>query len=191
MARGDHSKQLVALLRAFGTQPILGVEIGVHRGETSARLLRDIRSLSLFMVDIWAPPNADSSYVKVKDPCALQSSTRFQENRKNAIRITDFAKSRRIVLQKDSSAALGALPAFLDFCFIDADHSYEGCLRDLRAYWPRIRSEGLFSGHDYYDPEHRTVKHTAGVGEAVDDFFAEQGLDFSVGKGSVWWCWKP
>ena len=113
-------------------------------------------------------------------------------NRQNAVRITQFAESRRHILIKDSVAALNDLPESLDFSFVDADHSYEGCTRDLHAYWPRVRSGGLFSGHDYYTPQQRSEKklHAEGVGRAVEEFFEEKGLKFSVGAGTVWWVWK-
>ena len=52
----------------------------------------------------------------------------------------------------------------IDFVFIDGDHSYEGILRDLREWFPKIKDEGLFAGHDYNNE----------LKVAVDTFFADK-----------------
>jgi predicted O-methyltransferase YrrM len=52
------------------------------------------------------------------------------------------------------------LDASCDFVFIDADHSYEAVLRDIDAWWPKVRPGGMLAGHD--------VHHTMpGVQQAV------------------------
>jgi predicted O-methyltransferase YrrM len=37
-----------------------------------------------------------------------------------------------------------------DLIFIDGDHTYEGCLRDVVQYVPFVRPGGLFILHDYF-----------------------------------------
>jgi len=51
----------------------------------------------------------------------------------------------------------------LDFVFIDADHEYESVLRDLRAWYPKVKPGGTLAGHDY---------HESGPKKAVDEFAA-------------------
>lgn len=36
----------------------------------------------------------------------------------------------------------------LDFVFLDADHSSDALLKDLTAWWPKIKPGGLLAGHD-------------------------------------------
>jgi len=36
----------------------------------------------------------------------------------------------------------------LDLCFIDADHTYKGCKRDIQAYLPKIKKGGIMAGDD-------------------------------------------
>jgi hypothetical protein len=38
----------------------------------------------------------------------------------------------------------------LDLLFIDGDHTYEGCVRDVMQYVPFVRPGGYFILHDYY-----------------------------------------
>lgn len=54
------------------------------------------------------------------------------------------------------------------FCFIDAGHSYENVLADLRAWFPKMKKDGLFAGHDWYSGEQ--------VRQAVVQFAQENGL---------------
>lgn len=38
---------------------------------------------------------------------------------------------------------------WFDFVYVDADHSYEGCLRDLTDWWPKVKPGGVLAGDDY------------------------------------------
>lgn len=51
----------------------------------------------------------------------------------------------------------------LGMVYLDADHSYEGVMRDLKAWYPKVVKGGVIAGHDYL------MKHY-GVFEAVKDF---------------------
>jgi predicted O-methyltransferase YrrM len=70
--------------------------------------------------------------------------------------------------------------ASIDFIFIDADHTYEGVMKDIKSYWPKMKSGGLFAGHDYVHPP---------VRQAIDDFTKELGLTYESGENS-WWLIK-
>ena len=53
----------------------------------------------------------------------------------------------------------------LDFVWIDADHSVDGVLADLRAWHPKVKDDGCFAGHDY-------APLIPGVIRAVNIYFA-------------------
>jgi hypothetical protein len=64
----------------------------------------------------------------------------------------------------------------LRFCFIDAGHSYENVSADLHAWHPKMRPDGLFSGHDWYSGEP--------VRRAVMDFARQKGLQIGLTASS-------
>jgi hypothetical protein len=60
----------------------------------------------------------------------------------------------------------------VDFCFIDASHSYENVYKDLNAWYPKIKNQGILAGHDFADG-------SGGVGKAVKQFCIDKNLSYS------------
>jgi len=167
--------------------PLVGAEIGVDRGGLSGHLLRELPGLTLHMVDTWATPAPDSSYVKSGDGCAMKSQEQRDGDKRRCMEVTDFAADRRIVHIGDSVGAAKAIKdGELDFAFIDADHSYEGVSADIAAWWPKVRSGGVFCGHDYEHP----AGEKWGVKRAVEEFAAKAGLRVELGAGYTWFVAK-
>jgi Methyltransferase domain len=78
----------------------------------------------------------------------------------------------------DSKEAAAYVPdGSLDFVFIDADHSYEGCKADIQAWLPKLKPSGFISGHDYDNTDFPCF----GVKQAVDEIFGppETGANFT------------
>ena len=65
--------------------------------------------------------------------------------------------------------------------FIDGDHSYEGALKDIANYYPKVKSGGIFAGHDYYWP---------GVNRAIGDFLTKDYDKINVLQYDVWYVEK-
>ena len=77
----------------------------------------------------------------------------------------------------------------LDCVYIDAGHDYRNVIADLRAWYPKVRSGGIFSGHDYKE------FGVPGVRNAVNEFFKAYGLKLGVTRdvnpNPSWFCVKP
>ena len=81
-------------------------------------------------------------------------------------------EERLIPIQGNSSLMVDKIP-MVDIIFIDADHSYQGCSKDIVAYRNKIKKGGLLTGHDIDYP---------GVNRAVKQFIQ----NFDVGPNNVW-----
>jgi predicted O-methyltransferase YrrM len=57
----------------------------------------------------------------------------------------------------------------IDFAFVDGDHSYKGCLADLKLIWPHLSPKGIVFVDDYKSGPPNGVIFNA-VTRAVDDF---------------------
>jgi predicted O-methyltransferase YrrM len=74
----------------------------------------------------------------------------FEEVYAEALRKTDFAASRRIVLRGRTSAVIDEIPdQSLDFAYIDGDHTLRGITLDLIQVLPKIKDGGLIGGDDF------------------------------------------
>lgn len=108
----------------------IGVEIGCCDGYSSAVIL-DASDLHLISID---PFIQDSM-----EPSLIGSRDRYIENTE------PWASRRRLhcAYSKDIGPS-----AQLDFLFIDGDHTYEGCLFDLKHWGIVLKQGGLLAMHD-------------------------------------------
>jgi predicted O-methyltransferase YrrM len=103
-----------------------------------------------------------------------------------ALCATDFARDRRVVLIADFGVtAAGMADETLDFVFCDADHSAEGTLEAIDAWWPKLRPGGLLAGHDLDYPGF------PGVRQAVEETARRRNLRWSQDDDYVWYFRLP
>jgi hypothetical protein len=130
------------------------------------------------LVDLWSQQPLDGSYVRSGDAHARKSQRQWERIYKAAGRSTAFASDRVEILRMDSlEAARRVGDRSLDFVFIDGDHSYVGCKRDIQAWAPKVKTDGWIGGHDY-GPRW-------GVKRAVDEWVGK-GVDKD--KDSTWFA---
>ena len=147
-----------------------GAEIGCAGGTTTRQLLRNCRRLHLYTVDLWGIPgvgsgqydhwNFDRIYKK------FLTQTRFFKTRITVLRGISWEMAERV---EDNS---------LDFIFIDADHAYESVVKDIQAWTPKLKLEGMISGHD---------THFVGVLKAINELIPEWK---AAGMDHVWYARK-
>lgn len=99
-----------------------------------------------------------------------------------------------VVLKSDSGKASEIISdGFLDCIFLDGDHRYEYVKNDLDKWFPKLKSGGLFIGHDYESSEYdenfinedfRENKHH-GVIKAVNEKFKKVN-----DEAGFWWIIK-
>lgn len=151
-----------------------GVEIGVQKGLFS-ETIRSAWKGKLHLVDNWKfiPDSKDISNVSILEQNKLYLSV-----------VNKFMDDREMVIHRMDSieAALMFPDDYFDWIYIDADHSFEGCSDDLKAWWPKLRKGGLFAGHDYMDGEvYLGAFHfSVGVKSAVEKFVLENKLEQNI-----------
>ena len=91
-----------------------------------------------------------------------------------------------------SAAAASAFPDdYFDLVYIDALHTYEGCLSDMHSWFSKAKPGALFAGDDFGDmylPSDASVHHKSdvarhfhwGVVRAVTDFAINKSVDYHV-----------
>lgn len=160
-----------------------GAEIGVWEGYFSEVILKESKLSLLFSIDAWS-----AQYIKDK-----WSQNQIDEAYKTAInRLLPF-RERSICLRATSILASQLIPnESLDFVFIDALHTYDAVRQDLTIWWDKVKSGGVFSGHDFFHRENKSQQDW-GVIEAVEEFAAEKSFVFQTTSERMasWYGIKP
>jgi cephalosporin hydroxylase len=147
-------------------------EIGVARGLYTEKVLKYINPKKYYLIDGWK--NIDLGYPDKNMVTDIEHNKRYS-NLQQTYHNNDNIKFVRL-LSLDAATIFD--DKFFDWVFIDADHSYTGCLNDLTAYNKLVKDDGYIVGHDYI-PRGKGKKGF-GVTDAVHDFVDQKNY-FLVG----------
>jgi hypothetical protein len=147
-----------------------GAEIGVKAGRFSDFLLSEWEGARLISIDPWLEAGTDD-YL---DRANVEQERHEQFYGETRERLAAHGPRSEIWRMTSLEAAAQVPDATLDFVYIDARHDYASVKDDLEAWFPKVRSGGIISGHDYADG--RFAQGEFGVKRAVDEFFAARRL---------------
>lgn len=154
------------MVRALLKPGMRVAEVGVWLGEFAHILLGTLPA-ELLLIDPWAgvvqSGNADGNNVRQANLDAVypQLKAHFEA-------ISDKAK----VIRGYSHEVLEKYPDnYFDAIYIDGDHSFEGCSKDLAVAYRKVKPGGWIMGHDYDMNELKAKNvYCFGVNQAVDTF---------------------
>ena len=128
------------------------VETGSYLGLSSLVVAKHSNAL-VYAHDIWV-----SDWNELKGSPPAEHKDYFYTFYK-MVRDNGF-QSRIIPIRGDSKYTLGIHEdESIDVCFVDGDHSYEGCLGDLEAAYPKMkRGTGVILIHDCCTNTDETTK---------------------------------
>jgi hypothetical protein len=175
------------LKRIDGISSPRGAEIGVFAADMSSILLRGRPDLSLTLVDSWEGDGA--AYTGDSDDFHASLTQDAQEGfYARAREKVAFANGRAPIVRKRSTEAAAEIAdGSLDFVFIDADHSYEGCRADILAWLPKVKPGRVIGGHDFDNGNFPKF----GVTKAVREFIDQKALKLELGENFTWFARTP
>ena len=157
-------------------------EIGVRKGRNFRRMI-DHHPQVAVAVDCWI----DDGVKPRNDILLTQSDLDKQyedfKERMTKFHFVDIRRGYSFEVVKDFP------DEYFDLIYIDADHSYEGCSRDLNDWYPKLRHGGYFLGDDYRRKHIPAVRF--GVIEAVNEFTEKHGLSLFHLPRDNWGAIKP
>ena len=167
----DTRQEMIKKLNLYGKF----AEIGVFKGEFSKEILNYCPNITeMHLVDSWVGkiPSGDQDGNNVKDYDGEKLYKSVLKNYKNNSKVKIFRQS--------SEEYLSSIPDnFLNSIYIDADHSYEGCLKDLKLALRKVKKNGWILGHDYEFTSKCNHEYDFGVKKAVDEICGKFGLSIN------------
>ena len=150
----------------------------------------------------------------LRDKNFKSEATNFRNWNLTKERIQFAGPRARTVRALSPDAAAAYPPDHFDWVYIDALHTYDALLRDLDAWWEKVRPGGLLAGDDYGDVSdteyvsdqryvakfgtlHRWSENKWGVISAVRDFARRKGVPVHVTwlldcyTHPAWWVVRP
>lgn len=144
----------------------IGVELGVKQGEFAAEVLKKWKDVSAYhLVDPWVQ---QEDYADIANVVDAQHDMFMHETE---ARVAPYGSKVHIHRAMSFDAVKEFDDCSLDFVYVDAVHDYEGALRDIVDWWPKLKPGGILAGHDYLSM-HETTGNPGifGVKPAVDRF---------------------
>ena len=158
--------------------PSLAVELGAWKGRSTSCMGVEVASsgkaIEFHTIDHWrgTPGEPDIDI----DP-DRQADRLFEIFSRNIAPVAEHVN----VIRSDTAAAAARFDGeSIDFLYVDASHTYEGVIRDLTAWYPKVKTGGLIAGDDWCFMTGREPS----VRLAVTDFFGESSRRIAIEPGS-------
>lgn len=132
---------------------LVGAEIGVWKGDTTAYLLDRLPNLKMIGIDPYYTGKTDDADLK---KFGVQHWLWFDKNEDaNAMyettkgRLSQYGERATLLRQASVEAAKNFSDEFFDFVYIDANHFYEQVKADILAWLPKVKAGGWLLGDDF------------------------------------------
>lgn len=126
----------------FVSQPLVGCEVGVREGINALRIFQNLNVKKLYLVDPYLP------YDEPLIPEASTEQYHTRMKREAELRLSNYS-DRIVWIDEKSDVAFKSISDKLDFCYIDAMHTYEDVKRDIENFGSLLCSGGVVGGHDF------------------------------------------
>ena len=146
-------------------------EIGISKGHNFSQLIRHNPTIAV-AVDAWRDDG-----VRSRNDAGFSQDELDEQylNFKNEIADKPFVKIYR---EYSFDAVEHFEDEIFDMVYIDADHTYEGCIQDIKNWYPKVKKGGVLAGDDYRISTYWPGV-VFGVIEAVNKFVKDTNLQRS------------
>ena len=148
---GNRLFRIFEMINEFYKEDFTVIEIGSFEGastEMFAISCKKVYSIDPYdMVDDSFELQITKDNLKKAEQVFIE---RFKDY-KNVIKIRDFSENVTDMFEDES----------IDAIYIDGNHNFYPTINDIINYFPKIKKDGIISGHDYYwHPIKKAIKHS-------------------------------
>ena len=141
--RHHHISEMIPLIAMLPEKANVA-EIGCFSGECSIQFVMSPKVAFLLCVDQWK-----GGYDETGDDVASKADMRAVR-RAFEIRM-GISRKHSVFCGASLQAAKTVQDGVFDLVYIDADHSYEAVVADIKTWAPKVKQGGLLAGHDWCD----------------------------------------
>jgi len=166
----NHHEQVIKILTDhFKDNSFIGIEIGTAEALLSKSILLYLPNSKMYAIDPYK--HDDTSPFEANRPQEWHDDRRKQAEIALAV-----YKERAILISDTSDNAVLLTPPQVDFVWIDGDHRDFQIEKDILNYYPKVRLNGIFGGHDIQ------------IAESIIKKLLIEDLHF--GEDLTWWIFK-
>ena len=151
VAEVDALKKLVSVESLDFANPTI-INIGAERGTSTLAILEERPDATIFSIDI--------------NP----SESEFENLRKAEL---DTTKVMRLLGRSQDIGR--AWPFWVEFVWVDGDHSYLAVKQDTEVWIPKLRPKAIISYHDYFEGD-PPAHNPSGAGQAIRELTGDYEL---------------
>ncbi len=145
------------------------VEVGSWQGQSIIWVCQRLQDLGkrakVHCVDTWRGEQNQPAHLAIVEAHGGSMLARFREN----IEAAGVSEMIQIHVGDSAESAVEFPNQYADFVFIDAAHDYESVVKDMAAWYPKVKPSGIWAGHDYphHEVEQAVHEHADAHGYAV------------------------
>jgi len=131
----NYLKGLYNLIQENLKKTDIMVEVGSCAAVSTHLFAENVNTI--YCVDLWQPyGEIDEDHIKECE----RLFDNFLKKYNNAIKVKKSSNDACTDFEDQS----------LDFVYLDADHTYEAVIQDIKNWLPKIKKTGAIAGHDYH-----------------------------------------
>lgn len=153
-----------------------GAELGVSDGKFTHYLVKSLPNIRMISVDLWQPQPGND---KIAGGESYETWDHDKSYREFLEKIKPFKDRVTVHRMLTTEAASKVMDGSLDFVFIDACHSFDCVIEDIKNWSPKVKDGGMVIGHDWPWPS---------VHKAVESIYPTEKI--IIGPNKCWAVWK-
>jgi hypothetical protein len=140
----------------------IGKKISRTNKNNSTKINNQNRNIQFHTIDTFEGDSGSNDEEEIEAYRKVNVSKMFDEFSENTKHLKEHFN---VIVGKSDESSKFFEDNSVDVIFIDAGHSYDAVIRDIKSWLPKIKDGGIMSGHDYIN--------WSGVNTAVNEIFNE------------------
>lgn len=148
------------------------VELGAYKGKSTSFIVTEMVNkginIKFYTVDTFEGDSGSTDKKEVEAYKQVNVSKMYEEFKENTKHLEDKFKT---MVNYSYEAADYFLDNSVDCLFLDAGHSFEAVIKDIKAWLPKMKDGSIMAGHDYtaWEGVGRAVRELLGTPDKVEN----------------------